>query len=106
MQFLKKHWNGEARLWSAFWIIHFLGSIFLAIFLATFMFSFWNNLHSDFMVKAAVSLIGVIYYAYVVFASICVWRCAKNTDHEVLAVLAKLYAVLSPIISFYKMFQP
>jgi hypothetical protein len=76
----KEFWYGQRRLWQAFWLLFFLGQV-LFMFLGGFVF--WVFFEGPFQGKFSVGLSvlpsGIVLFSFVVYASVSVWRCGRNT---------------------------
>jgi len=94
--FLTRCWNGEARLWQAFWLVGVLGKVLFLVAVA--FVGFWFQSASG-SVLVAVSFMVPAIIIFVVFASVSVWRCAPNVKIEPLGALAKVGVI------FYVMFM-
>jgi len=94
MQWFKKAWKGEEKLWRVFWLYWFLGNIALSLlipFIALFSLPLVN------MIASVVSLISLVYF---VMSMILVWRCAFRTKHEYWGYIARVVIFLLPVIFF------
>lgn len=105
MEFFKKHWRGEGKLWSAFWIIGGLTKGLVWTLVAFLIFFLASNMQNPLIVKAILLWGYAILILYFGFALICIWRCSKNTKNEVFTAIAKLYVILMPILVIYA-FRP
>ena len=106
MEYLKKHWRGEGKLWSAFWIVGVLGKLAIAIILPFVLFFFATKMQNDGFINLLKIWGYVILYSYVIFALICIWRCSKNTKNEVFTAIAKIYVIFIPILVIYVYVRP
>ena len=103
-----KHWHGNGRLWSAFWvfgvalkiIIIYLGGMVYVLF---YGYPVGGNISYELS-----SLFGVIFIAvnciHALASVVMVWRCSKNTKYEPFTALAKVVVflfVLSVLYSLY-----
>jgi len=72
-------WAGRAALWKAFWIIGVSGQIFVAVG-TEFLLGFLPRsiLEESAMIWSGTSW--STYFAYSLFSSICIWRCASNAS--------------------------
>ncbi|MDF1655687.1 MAG: MFS transporter [Coxiellaceae bacterium] len=84
-------WRGQLGLGRTYWILYSLiGSTALSL---TMTLHFINQLHIDTSWLLLVS--ACITYPYLLFSTICVWRCSKNTTHwKGLTVLARISVML------------
>lgn len=76
--FFTSHWNGQRPLWSAFWLVGVLGMnvMGLWLWLMTIIIETIPQIERSWT-RVAVLLCEL---AYVIFAAVCVWRCAKNSS--------------------------
>ncbi len=102
--FFSSHWKGEKPLWSAYWVVGVIGISVLA-FLLGILTNVSANIFSqpDQQPPIAMStiglLIGIVFFAYIIFASVSILRCAKNTKHRILGLLARLLVLPQLIIA-------
>ena len=86
MQWIKRTWLGEEKLWMVFWIYGVVGGSVVQFL-------------CDELV--AVGLVGrpilVVPMLYDIWASIVIWKCASNTNQQIWGTLARSLAVLSLI---------
>ena len=106
MGFLKKHWRGEGKLWTAFWIVGGLGKGFVWTLIAFLIYFLAPNFQNPIMTKALMVWGYAILFFYFAFALICIWRCSKNTTSAAAAAIAKGYVIFLPIFVIYAIFRP
>ncbi|MCP5006696.1 MAG: hypothetical protein GY941_22545 [Planctomycetes bacterium] len=115
--FFSSHWKGEKPLWSAYWVVGIIGINALA-FLLGILANVSENIffQPDQQPSIAAStiglLIGIVFFAYIIFASVSILRCAKNTKHRILGLLAQLLvlpqfivAILFPVALVVELFS-
>ena len=105
MEFLKKHWRGEGKLWSAFWIVGGLGKGLTCTLIAFLIYFLAANIQNPIIVKALIVWGYAILFLYLAFALICIWRCSKNVSHGVFTAIAKVYVIFIPILVTYVIFR-
>ena len=54
------------------------------------------------MAGAAITILGVTLVLELVFALVSVWRCSPNTSHKTWFYLARGWALLVPLMAFYR----
>ena len=94
--FLLSYWNGEQKLWKAFWIMGFAFQIlffYFLLFLSYIGFLFgltWS-------IKATVFLISNIYTIWIL---VSIWNCAYNVKNKIWGDLSRVIVVLNVILLF------
>lgn len=89
--------KGQASLAAAFWIIYFVGLIVLYLI----VFYIISAIRPDFRTSPTIgALIGTILFPYLLYAAICVWRCAKNSS-AVWRILARIVVTLGVISGIF-----
>ena len=88
--FLRRCWNGSARLWQAYWYLNFIGLIAVALFMAAAN----ALLRGPLDVPLADELSAAIVFAYLLFGSVSIWRCAYNVRISALGTLARIAVVI------------
>lgn len=105
MQWTKRMWRGEERLWKVFWIYQILSWV-----LPVVLDKITEQLLSLFMVPSSLFyalgnyLSGVIFLCglvCVLLTAIATWKCAFNTDHRAFAYAARILTVLIAPCLFY-----
>ena len=90
---LLKHWNGNGKLWSAFWLFGVLGSILLnGVFLVYMHFAGYFDPSSDLFYVSAPKAQSYTFIVYLIFACVVIWRCAPNVKHGAWTTLARIFA--------------
>ena len=82
-QSLRAHWNGQASLASAYWLIGVLGGV---------VFSVLFNLLAS---SPIALLIFLVWVPYTVFALVSIWRCAWNTSWKGWGYIARALVLLN-----------
>ena len=82
-QSLRAHWQGQASLASAYWLIGMLGSLVFALL--------FNLLGS----QQAALLVFLAWIPYTVFALVSIWRCAWNTSWKGWGYIARALVLLN-----------
>jgi len=94
--FLLSYWNGERKLWKAFWIMGFVFQIlffYFLLFLSYIGFLFgltWS-------IKVIIFLISNIYTIWIL---VSIWNCAYNVKNKIWGDLSKVIVVLNVILLF------
>ena len=93
---LLSYWNGERKLWKAFWIMGFVFQIlffYFLLFLSYFGFLFgltWS-------IKVIIFLISNIYTIWIL---VSIWNCAYNVQNKIWGDLSRVIVVLNVILLF------
>ena len=93
---LLSYWNGERKLWKAFWIMGFVFQIlffYFLLFLSYIGFLFgltWS-------IKFIIFLINIIYTIWVL---VSIWNCAYNVKNKIWGDLSRVIVVLNVILLF------
>lgn len=95
MEWVKRAWRGEERLWKVFWIYGFLGSIGLGIALSIVSAVLGS-------ISAVLGLVGSIAYIgvsiiYTIWLWVSQWRCAFNADWRIWGYIIRFLMVTSII---------
>ena len=94
--FLLSYWNGERKLWKAFWIMGFVFQIlffYFLLFLSYMGFLFgltWS-------IKVIIFLISNIYTIWIL---VSIWNCAYNVKNKIWGDLSRVIVVLNVILLF------
>ena len=94
--FLLSYWNGERKLWKAFWIMGFVFQIlffYFLLFLSYIGFLFgltWS-------IKVIIFLISNIYTIWIL---VSIWNCAYNVKNKIWGDLSRVMVVLNVILLF------
>jgi len=89
---IKAGWNGEANLSSAFWL-YFVGGQF-AVTLALILVISPTLLMGAEATKTAKLVTYPIYFSFLAWAMVSIWRCANNVSYRVWGILAKTFVVV------------
>ena len=93
---LLSYWNGERKLWKAFWIMGFVFQIlffYFLLFLSYIGFLFgltWS-------IKVIIFLISNIYTIWIL---VSIWNCAYNVKNKIWGDLSRVIVVLNVILIF------
>ena len=90
--FFVRCWSGQAKLWQAFWLGAILGKVLVLVGIAALMSLLWRGPQDNALVNI---FFGSVLLSYVVFASVSVWRCARNTKTGAFGGLARVWVVFS-----------
>jgi hypothetical protein len=104
--FLSRHWQGKGRLWSAYWLIGFLGKI------AVLAVIFGVYAAAGATAKTETSTDGllgafalVLTLGWFLFAAVSIWRCADNVRWAPFGFLARAVVVLGCFSLLVNLFQ-
>mgnify|MGYP000005104797 CR=1 FL=1 len=90
---LLRHWNGNGKLWSAFWLFGVLGSILLnGVFLVYMYFAGYFDLNSDLFYASAPKAQNYTFIVYLIFSCVVIWRCAPNVKFSAWTTLARIFS--------------
>ena len=93
---LLSYWNGERKLWKAFWIMGFVFQIlffYFLLFLSYIGFLFgltWS-------IKVIIFLISNIYTIWIL---VSIWNCAYNVKNKIWGDLSRAIVALNVILLF------
>jgi hypothetical protein len=79
--FLAKHWRGQGRLMTAFWLIAVLGSLGVQML---------GNIMNKVYYIHPVWLVLFLLIPYQLYSLVCVWRCASNTSWQGWTLLSRV----------------
>ncbi len=96
MNLFVRAWKGKASLAAAFWLVHVVFGIIIAIIISIICSFFIANFFTPDVYSQYSDLVMTIYFPYTLYSAICVWRCAKNSS-MVWAVIARILVVLAII---------
>jgi len=100
--FFARHWYGEARLSSAYWLVGWVGGLCVRFFNATLLASFgpteqishWQIV-TYFLVSTALRA------AHLVFGGVSIVRCAPNVNWKPWGVIAQAVVALWATLFLY-----
>ena len=82
----RRAWKGQERLWKAYW-----GHLWLGTFIASSAAIILLPIAALFDISLLITLIPVL--PYTAFATVCVWRCAFNSDWRGWGYLARIQLI-------------
>ena len=88
-QSLRAHWQGQASLASAFWILLVIGMNVLSVLVNLLMIR-GNQL--------VIAISYTVWGFYYIFVLVSIWRCAWNTSWKGWGYLARIYAITAPVL--------
>jgi hypothetical protein len=91
--FLLRCWKGTARLWQAFWIVFVGGYVSLGVLTFTVVSSVPAS-ESRGAIAATILVAALFALALLIFSTVSIWRCAKNTDLQIAKFGAKAVVIL------------
>lgn len=86
MEWMKRAWRGEERLWKVYWIYGFVGGVVYSIL------SFVLGMLSLGILLIPLMLFFLVYFVWVTVAQ---WRCAFNANSRVWGILVRILIVIS-----------
>jgi hypothetical protein len=93
---LLSYWNGERKLWKAFWIMGFVFQILFFYFLL--FLSYIGLLFGlTWSIKVTILLISNIYTIWIL---VSIWNCAYNVKNKIWGDLSRVIVVLNVILIF------
>ena len=94
--FLLSYWNGEQKLWKAFWILGFIFQILFFYFLL-FLLYVGMLLKLTWSIKITIFLLSNIYTVWIL---VSIWNCAYNVKTKIWGDISRLIVVLNVILIF------
>ncbi len=94
--FLLSYWNGEQKLWKAFWILGFIFQILFFYFLL-FLLYVGMLLKLTWSIKITIFLLSNIYTVWIL---VSIWNCAYNVKTKIWGDISRLIFVLNVILIF------
>ena len=99
-QSLRDHWEGRARLVSAFWLLGVLGSL-IVIFLGGVFDTFYvNNLQNRETQRNLETAIGLVQLTYAIFALVSISRCGLNVNWKGWRNFSRAFVVLYCVLIY------
>ena len=94
--FLLSYWNGERKLWKAFWI---MGFVFQILFFYFLLFLSYIGFHFGltWSIKVIIFLISNIYTIWIL---VSIWNCAYNVKNKIWGDLSRAIVALNVILIF------
>ena len=94
--FLLSYWDGEQKLWKAFWLLGFIFQILFFYFLL-FLLYVGMLLKLTWSIKITIFLLSNIYTVWIL---VSIWNCAYNVKNKILGDISRLIVVLNVILIF------
>ena len=94
--FLLSYWNGEQKLWKAFWLLGFIFQILFFYFLL-FLLYVGMLLKLTWSIKITIFLLSNIYTVWIL---VSIWNCAYNVKTKIWGDISRLIVVLNVILIF------
>jgi hypothetical protein len=103
----KKAWQGQERLWIAFWGWFVIPNIMDGIINNLFRFDRFSFLTSLFPqtisgLNIALAIHVALLIPFVVFWAIVIWRCAKNANKKIWFYTARVFVSLFTFVTAYR----
>ena len=92
--FLLSYWDGEQKLWKAFWLLGFIFQILFFYFLL-FLLYVGMLLKLTWSIKITVFLLSNIYTVWIL---VSIWNCAYNVKNKIWGDISRLVVVLNIIL--------
>ena len=94
--FLLSYWDGEQKLWKAFWLLGFIFQILFFYFLL-FLLYVGMLLKLTWSIKITVFLLSNIYTVWIL---VSIWNCAYNVKNKIWGDISRVIIVLNVILIF------
>ena len=94
--FLLSYWDGEQKLWKAFWLLGFIFQILFFYFLL-FLLYVGMLLKLTWSIKITIFLLSNIYTVWIL---VSIWNCAYNVKNKIWGDISRLVVVLNIILIF------
>ena len=94
--FLLSYWNGERKLWKAFWVMGFVFQILFFYFLL-FLLYVGMLLKLTWSIKITIFLLSNIYTVWIL---VSIWNCAYNVKNKIWGNISRVIVVLNVILIF------
>lgn len=86
MSGIRSAWKGEEKLWKVFWLYNFLAGIFIGFVLGAIPDG-----------TALFTVVAIAALAWVIWATVSIWRCAFNAGWKGWGYIVRVLVVLSLI---------
>ena len=90
--FFTRCWNGQARLWQAFWLCGFCGKLLVVSLLFFAAIPLYEDPIDD---GLAIVLFAGPFLGWYVFATVSIWRCSRNVSFAHWGLVAKAVTVVA-----------
>ena len=94
--FLLSYWDGEQKLWKAFWLLGFIFQILFFYFLL-FLLYVGMLLKLTWSIKITIFLLSNIYTVWIL---VSIWNCAYNVKNKIWGDISRVIVVLNVILIF------
>ena len=94
--FLLSYWDGEQKLWKAFWLLGFIFQILFFYFLL-FLLYVGMLLKLTWSIKITIFLLSNIYTVWIL---VSIWNCAYNVKDKIWGDISRVIVVLNVILIF------
>ena len=91
--FLLSYWNGEQKLWKAFWLMGFVFQILFLYFLLVVLY-FGVLIGLTWSIKVTIFLLSNIYQIWIL---VSIWNCAYNVRNKTWGHLSRSIVILNVI---------
>ena len=91
--FILSYWNGEQKLWKAFWLMGFVFQILFLYFLLVLLY-FGVLIGLTWSIKVTIFLLSNIYQIWIL---VSIWNCAYNVRNKTWGHLSRSIVILNVI---------
>ena len=91
--FLLSYWNGDQKLWKAFWLMGFVFQIVFLYFLLVLLY-FGTLIGLTWSIKVTIFLLSNIYQIWIL---VSIWNCAYNVRNKTWGHLSRSIVILNVI---------
>ena len=92
VNFFARCWNGQARLWQAFWLCGVCGKLLVVVLLYFAALLLIADSSGSGLVMAL--FIG-LFMGWYVFAAVSTWRCSRNASHAGWGMVARAITIVA-----------
>ena len=91
--FLLSYWNGDQKLWKAFWLMGFVFQIVFLYFLLVLLY-FGTLIGLTWSIKVTIFLLSNMYQIWIL---VSIWNCAYNVKNKAWGYLSRGIVILNVI---------
>ena len=93
---LLSYWNGEQKLWKAFWLLGFIFQILFFYFLLLLLYV-GTLLKLTWSIKITIFLLSNIYTVWIL---VSIWNCAYNVKNKIWGNISRIIVIFNVIFLF------
>ena len=93
---LLSYWNGEQKLWKAFWLLGFIFQILFFYFLLLLLYV-GILLKLTWSIKITIFLLSNIYTVWIL---VSIWNCAYNVKNKIWGNISRIIVIFNVIFLF------